>query len=165
MIVALGLSLKVATIILGCILSMLLSDFNALGPISIPTPPTVALTDFSMLIQWLASIHCQYSDNWYPHCVYLCSCMTIYIHIYIYIYIIGWNNTEVGKWINKHWQRIQLWYFVLYLKKKFIRICKERSIIAEAVVNVGLSTFPLIFIRLSDLPKSDILPFCTHQNI
>ena len=38
MIVALGLPLKVATIILGCIFSMLLSDFSALGPISMPTP-------------------------------------------------------------------------------------------------------------------------------
>ena len=46
MIVALGLPLKVATVILGCILSMLLSDFKALGPISMPTPPTVALTEF-----------------------------------------------------------------------------------------------------------------------
>ena len=44
MIVALGLPLKVATIILGCILSMLLSDFTALGPVSMPSPPTVALT-------------------------------------------------------------------------------------------------------------------------
>ena len=45
-IVALGLPLKVATIILGCILSMLFNDFRALGPISIPTPPTVVLTEF-----------------------------------------------------------------------------------------------------------------------
>ncbi len=46
MIVALGLPLNVAFIILGFILSMILSVFNALGPISIPTPPTVALTEF-----------------------------------------------------------------------------------------------------------------------
>ena len=45
MIVALGLPLKVATIILGCVLSMLLSYFKTLGPISMPTPPTVALTE------------------------------------------------------------------------------------------------------------------------
>ena len=57
MIVALGLSLKVATIILGCIFSMLFSDFRACGPISIPTPPIVALTSISMLMQWLASIY------------------------------------------------------------------------------------------------------------
>ena len=42
MIVALGLPLKVAAIILGCIFSMLFSVFNALGPISNPTPPTAA---------------------------------------------------------------------------------------------------------------------------
>ncbi len=46
MIVALGLPLKVAAIILGCIFSMLFSVFNALGPISNPTPPTAALTEF-----------------------------------------------------------------------------------------------------------------------
>ena len=39
MIVALGLPLKVAAIILGCI-------FSTLGPISNPTPPTAALTEF-----------------------------------------------------------------------------------------------------------------------
>ena len=46
MIVALGLPLKVATIILGCIFSMLFSDLRARGPISIPTPPIVELTEF-----------------------------------------------------------------------------------------------------------------------
>ena len=46
MIVALGLPLNVAAIILGCFLSMLLSVFSALGPISIPTHPTDALTEF-----------------------------------------------------------------------------------------------------------------------
>ena len=56
MVVALGLPLKVATIILDCILSMLLSDFNALGPISMPTPPTVALTEFSHA-DTVASVH------------------------------------------------------------------------------------------------------------
>ena len=46
MIVALELALKVATIILAYIFSMLLSDFWARGPISIPTPLIVALTEF-----------------------------------------------------------------------------------------------------------------------
>ena len=46
MIVALGFPLNVAAIILGCIFSTLLSVFNALGPISNPTPPTAALTEF-----------------------------------------------------------------------------------------------------------------------
>ena len=46
MIVVLGLPLKLATIILGCIFSMLFSDFRACGPISIPTLPIVALTEF-----------------------------------------------------------------------------------------------------------------------
>ena len=39
MIVMLGLTLKVATIILGCIFSMLFSDFRSSGPMSILTPP------------------------------------------------------------------------------------------------------------------------------
>ena len=63
MIVALGLSLKVATIILGCILSMLLSDFKALGPKSIPTPPTVALTEF-FHADTVASVH-PLQVSWY----------------------------------------------------------------------------------------------------
>ena len=46
MIAALGLPLNVATIILGCIFSMLFSDFRACGPISIPTHPIMALTEF-----------------------------------------------------------------------------------------------------------------------
>ena len=44
MIVSLELPLNVAANILGCILSMLLNVFNSLGPIRIPTPPTVAFT-------------------------------------------------------------------------------------------------------------------------
>ena len=56
MIVALGLPLKVAAIILGCIFSMLFRVFNALGPISIPTPPTAALTEF-FHADTVASIH------------------------------------------------------------------------------------------------------------
>ena len=68
MIVALGLPLNVAAIILGCILSMLLSVFNTLGPISIlPLLPWHWLS-FSMSIQWLASIHCQFCDIWYLWC-------------------------------------------------------------------------------------------------
>ena len=46
MIVAQGLLLKVATIILGFIFSMLVSDLGARGPISISTPLIVALTEF-----------------------------------------------------------------------------------------------------------------------
>ena len=45
-IAALGLLLKVATIVLGCILSILFDDFKAFVPIGIPTFPTVALTEF-----------------------------------------------------------------------------------------------------------------------
>ena len=46
MIVALGLPLKVAAIILGCIFLTLFSIFNALGPMSNRIPPTAALTEF-----------------------------------------------------------------------------------------------------------------------
>ena len=57
---------------------MLLSVFNALGPISIPTPPTVALTEF-FHADTVASIH-PLPVLWYlisSVCVYLCSCMHI----------------------------------------------------------------------------------------
>ena len=46
MIVVLGLPLNVATIILGCIFSMLLSDFWAHGPKSIPIPAMTTLIEF-----------------------------------------------------------------------------------------------------------------------
>ena len=42
----LGLLLNVATIILGCIFSMLLSDFRARGLKSVPIPLMMALTEF-----------------------------------------------------------------------------------------------------------------------
>ena len=78
MIVALGLPLKVAAIILGCIFSMLLSIFNALGPISNPTPPTAALTEF-FHAHTVTSDH-PLPASWYlisSVCVYLCSCIHI----------------------------------------------------------------------------------------
>ena len=78
MIAALELPLNVAANILGCIFSMLLSVFNALGPISIPTPSTVALTEF-FHVDTAASVH-PLPVSWYlisSVCVYLCSCMHI----------------------------------------------------------------------------------------
>ena len=78
MIVALGLSSKVATIILGCIFSILFSDFRARGPIIIPTPPIVALTEF-FYEDAEASVHLL-TVSWYlisSPWVYLCCCMHI----------------------------------------------------------------------------------------
>ena len=46
MIVVLGVPLKVATIIVGFIFSVIFSDFRARGPISIPSSPIVTLTKF-----------------------------------------------------------------------------------------------------------------------
>ena len=75
MIVALGLPLNVATIILGCIFSMLFCDFRVRDPISIPTPFIAVLTEFS---------HADAETNVHPLPVswyfisslwrYLCSC-------------------------------------------------------------------------------------------
>ena len=42
----LGLPSNVAAITLGCIFSVLCNDFRIPGPISIPTPPIAALTEF-----------------------------------------------------------------------------------------------------------------------
>ena len=78
MIVAFGLPLNVAAIILGCILSMLLSVFNPFGPISIPTPTTEALTEF-FHADTVTSIH-PLPVSWYlisSVWVYRCSCMQI----------------------------------------------------------------------------------------
>ena len=55
-IVVLELPLKVSTIILGCIFSVLFRDFSFRGPISIPTPPIVTLTEF-FPADAVASIH------------------------------------------------------------------------------------------------------------
>ena len=78
MIVALGLPLKVATIILSCIFSMLLSDFYALDPITMLPPPTVALTEF-FHADTVVSAH-PWPVPWYlisSLCVYLRSCVHI----------------------------------------------------------------------------------------
>ena len=78
MIVTLALPLNVAANILGCVLSMLLIVFNALGPTSIPSPPTLALTEF-FHADAAASVH-PLPVSWYliySVCVYLCSCIHI----------------------------------------------------------------------------------------
>ena len=57
---------------------MLFSVFNALGPRSIPTPPTDALTEF-FHADTVTSIH-PFPVSWYlisSVCVYRCSCMQI----------------------------------------------------------------------------------------
>ena len=77
MIVALGLLLNIATIILGCILSVLLKDFRARGPINIPTP-IVALTEF-FIPDAEINVH-PLSASWYlisSLWMNLCSCMHI----------------------------------------------------------------------------------------
>ena len=78
MIVALGLLLKVATIILDCIFSMLFNDIRPRVPISIPTPPIVALAEYFHADE-VASVH-PLSVSWYLISslgVCLCSCMHI----------------------------------------------------------------------------------------
>ena len=78
MIVALGLPLKVATIILGCIFSIPFSVFRACGPIRIPTPPIVELIEF-FYADAVASVH-PLPVSWYlisSLCVYMCSWMHI----------------------------------------------------------------------------------------
>ena len=78
MIVDLELPLNVATIILGCIFSMLFSDFRARGPISIPTPPIVALTKF-FYADTETNVHLLPVSWYFISSVYryLCFCMPI----------------------------------------------------------------------------------------
>ena len=68
------LPLKVASIILGCIFSLLFSDFRACGPISMLTPPILALAEF-FYADAVASVHpLPVSLYLIPSlCVYLCS--------------------------------------------------------------------------------------------
>ena len=85
MIVALRMPLNVATIILGCIFSMLFSGFRARGPINIPAPPTVTLKEF-FHANVKTNIH-PLPVSWYLISllwIYLCSCwhiMSILSHI------------------------------------------------------------------------------------
>ena len=81
MIVALGLPLEVATTILGCIISMLLSDFKALRPTSIPTPPTVTLTEFFHAV----TVASDNPASWYLMCV------SVYLNAY-YVYIMFYGR-------------------------------------------------------------------------
>ena len=76
MIIALRLPLKVPSIILGCIFSMLFSDFRARGPIGIPTPSIVILTEF-FHADAVASVH-PLPVSWYlMSLLYMCSWMHI----------------------------------------------------------------------------------------
>ena len=77
MIIVLGLPLNVDTIILGCIFSVLLSDFMAQGLGSIPSPPMMSLLGFFHVD---AEINVYpFLETWYFISTslweYLCSCM------------------------------------------------------------------------------------------
>ena len=92
MIVALGLLLNVVTTTLGCIFSMLFSDFRARHSISIPTPPITEF--FSMQIQRKTSIHCLYWDILY---------LSLWSNLYSCMHILSmlWSNAEAlssGSW-------------------------------------------------------------------
>ena len=88
MIVAIELPLNVATIMLGCIFTMLFSDFRVRGPISTPTPPIEALTEFFpdkrpsiadiVVFNIFAKRFARTSEFIYIY---------IHTHAYIYIYI------------------------------------------------------------------------------
>ena len=68
----------------------------------------------------------------------------------------------MGKWINQYRQRIHQWYLVFFFGMKMC-LSKVPNIIGESVVRAGLSTYPLIFIILSDLRKSTI-SLSTHKH-
>ena len=78
MIVVLELPLKVAIITLGCIFSLLFTDFRARGPMRIPTTPIMAFTEF-FHADAVANVH-PLPVSWYlisSLWVYQCSCMHI----------------------------------------------------------------------------------------
>ena len=49
---------------------------------------------FPMLIQWLASIHCQYCDIWYARC----ACICVLICILCLSYIVRFSAISSGSW-------------------------------------------------------------------
>ena len=85
--VALGLPLKVATIILSCIFSMLFCDFRARSPINIPTPPIVVLTGF---------FHADAVANVHPLPVsrYLITSLWMYLCSYMHIMSMLWSIAD-----------------------------------------------------------------------
>ena len=94
MVVALGLPLNGASIILGSIFSTLFSEFGARGPISILTPPTVALTEF-FYADAVASVHLL-SESWYR-----ISSIYVYLRSWMHIMSMLWSVTDAvssGRW-------------------------------------------------------------------
>ena len=87
MIVALCLPLKVATIILGCIFSMLFRVFRACSPISLHAPPIMALTEF-FHADAMASIH-SLPESWY-----LISSLCVYLYSWMHIMSMLWSISD-----------------------------------------------------------------------
>ena len=113
MIVALGLSLNVATIILGCIFSILFSDFRVRVPISIPTPPIAALTEFFHEMQRQTSLHCRYRGIYYLFYEYIC----VLVYILCLWRCPWWNGYRRRKWTRRHesksWTRLIAFHIAL----------------------------------------------------
>ena len=131
MIVALGLPLKVATIILGRIFSVLFSDFRARGPISIPTPPIVALTEF-FHANAVANVH-PFPVSWYlisSLWVYLCSCMFIMSMLWSITDAVSSGNCPIL------WKVLMLYVAILIVSLHFSNFCFSLSSEAD-ISNTG----------------------------
>ena len=93
MVVLLGLPLKEATIILYCIFSLLFSNFRDRVPLSIPTLPIVALTEFFYAAA-VASVH-PLPLSWYliPSLrMYRCSWMHIMSMLWCMANAVGFDS-------------------------------------------------------------------------
>ena len=94
MIIALGLLLKVATIILDCILSLIFGNFRACGSIRVPTPPIVALTEF---------FPCIYRDKCQPIAgIVISNIFSMNVSVFLYAYyvyvMIYCRSCQLGSW-------------------------------------------------------------------
>ena len=93
---------------------MLLSGFIALGPISMPTPPTVALAEF-FHVDTVPSVY-PLPVSWYlisTLCVYLCSCMHI-----MYILCSTANAVSCGSWPILF--NVAIWIVCLHFSSFFL---------------------------------------------
>ena len=136
MIVSLELPLKVAAIIVGCIFSMLFSDFRARDSISIPTPPIVALTEF-FHADAETNVH-PFTVSWYLISLlwmYQCSCM----HIISMLWSIA-GAISFGSWPIL-FKVLTLNIAICIVRLNFSNFCFGLSSVAD-FSNIGLELQP-----------------------
>ena len=151
-IVAQGLPLKVATIILGCIFPLLFSDFRVCGLISISTPPMVVLGEF---------FHVDAETNPLPVSWYLISSLWMYLCYCMHIMSMLWSITETVSYFS--WPNLfkdltlNVAIYIVFLH--FGNFCFSLSSVAEFSdigARVPTSARPSLFYQRDEFWKSGL---------